>query len=445
MNILTAPPAPLPSHTVLIFLLQLALLLGVARLFGWLAERCGMPAVAGELLTGVLLGPSLLGHLMPRYAAWLMPGGPGQIGLLDAIGQLGVLLLVAVTGSHVDLRAVRRRRSTAAYISVFGLVVPLGLGIAAGFLLPRAVVGTASDRGVFVLFLGVAMCVSAIPVIAKTLTDMRLLHRDVGQLTLAAGMVDDAVGWFLLSLVSAAATVGVTLGGTLVSVLSLLGFSIVVMVAGGPVVRGVLRISSRSPEPGTTIAVSVLLVLLGAVAAHGLKLEPVFGAFIVGILIGTARARDLARLAPLRTVVLSVFAPLFLATAGLRMDLTALRDPAVAIAAVVILAVAVLGKFAGAYAGARLSRLGNWEALAIGAGMNARGVIEVIVATTGLRLGILNTATYTIVILVAVMTSLMAPPLLRLTTARIEQSEQERARRAHQDRISAVAPMPVDA
>jgi Kef-type K+ transport system membrane component KefB len=141
--------------------------------------------------------------------------------------------------------------------------------------------------------------------------------------------------------------------------------------------------------------------------------------------------------------VLSVLAPLFLATAGLRMDLTALARLPVALTAVAVLAIAVLGKFAGAYAGARLSRLSRWEGLAIGAGMNSRGVVEVVIALTGLRLGILNVATYTIVVLVAIVTSLMAPPLLRAATARIAHSEAERLRQAEHDMWNGVpAPTP---
>ena len=135
----------------------------------------------------------------------------------------------------------------------------------------------------------------------------------------------------------------------------------------------------------------------------------------------------------MRTVVLSVLAPLFLATAGLRMDLTALARPTVALAALAVLSIAILGKFAGAYIGARLSRLSRWEAIALGAGMNARGVVEVVVATVGLRLGVLGPASYTIVVLVAVVTSLMAPPLLRLAMARVAYNEEERLRKAADD------------
>ncbi len=177
----------------------------------------------------------------------------------------------------------------------------------------------------------------------------------------------------------------------------------------------------------------MVVVLLGAVTTHALGMEPVFGAFVAGILIGLPGAADQTRLAPLRTVVLSVLAPLFMATAGLRMDLTSVAEPTIALAALAALAVAIVGKFVGAYLGARLSRLGNWEAMALGAGMNARGVVEVIVAMTGLRLGVLSTATYSIVVLVALVTSLMAPPLLRVAMARLAQNDEERLRQAIYD------------
>jgi Kef-type K+ transport system membrane component KefB len=162
-------------------------------------------------------------------------------------------------------------------------------------------------------------------------------------------------------------------------------------------------------------------------------MEAIFGAFIAGIIVGAPNSANHHKLAPLRAVVLWVLAPLFLATAGLRMDLTALAHRTTALAALAILGIAIVGKFFGAYLGARISRLSNWESLAIGAGMNARGVVEVVIAMVGLRLGILSTATYTSVILVAIVTSLMAPPLLRLAMSRVNQSEEERTREAKHD------------
>ena len=423
-----APP-PLPADMLLHFLLSLLVLLALARLLGALAERVGLPAIVGELLTGVLLGPSLLGWLAPGAAGWLLPAEPAQMHLLDGVGQIGLLLLVALTGTHLDLRSVRRRCRTAVTVSLGGLLIPLGSGIALGFALAGALAADGPMApAVFPLFLGVAMCVTAIPVIAKTLTDMGLLHRNIGQLTLAAGMVDDAVGWLLLSVVSAAATVGVSTGQITLSVAYLIGFVLLAAVVGRPVVRWVMARTTRSASPGPTMAAATVVVLGGAALTHALHMEAIFGAFVAGIVLATAGPQVQERLAPLRTVTLSVLAPIFLATAGLRMDLTALARPDVLLAALAVLGVAIVGKFVGAYLGARISRLTRWEGLALGAGMNARGVVEVIVALTGLRLGVIDTAGYTVIVLVAVVTSLMAPPLLRYAMNRVGQDEEERLR-----------------
>ncbi|GAA1311447.1 cation:proton antiporter [Saccharothrix xinjiangensis] len=429
MAIALAPVPPIGGHPLLLFLLQVGLLLAVALLLGRLAVRCGLPAIVGELLTGVLLGPSLLGHLAPAWWAWLFPPDPAQFHLLDAFGQFGVLLLVGVTGLHLDFGLVRRRGATAARVSLPGFAVPLALGIAAGFAVPASLLAGRGDRPVFALFLGIAMCVSAIPVIAKTLLDLKLLHRDVGQLILVAGTVDDVLGWIGLSAVTAMATTGLRAGGVLRSVAFLVLFLVVAALVARPLVRRALRASTRS-EGGTTVAVAVVVVVLCGVVTHALGLEAVFGALVGGVLVRAAGPDVLARLAPLRTLVTAVLAPVFFATAGLRVDLTALADPVVAVTALALLAIAVVGKFTGAWLGAWTSGLNRWEALALGAGLNARGVVEVVVAMVGLRLGVLSTATYTVVVLIAVVTSVMAPPILRFATARIEVAAEEEVRRA---------------
>lgn len=422
------PVPPIAAHGLLVLLLQVGLLLLLAVAAGGLARLCRMPAVVGELAAGVLIGPSVFGHLLPAASGWLLPQQSEQFHMLDAIGQLGVLLLVGITGMQMDLKLVRRRIVGAAGISAGGLLVPLGLGIGLGYLLPGSFLAWRGNRELFALFLGVALCVSAIPVIAKTLSDLNMLHRNVGQLTLTAGMVDDAAGWVLLSLVSAMAASGVGAGDVGLAVLK------VVAVVGGAVLLGppLVRTVFRFIPPHAVQPFSVVLLLLGAAGTQALGLEAVFGAFLAGILIGGFSGWEPAAYAPARTVTLTILAPIFFATAGLRMDLTALRDRATLLGGLAILAVAILGKFTGVYGGARWSRMNRWEALALSAGMNARGVIEVVVAMVGLRLGILNTATYTIVILVAIVTSLMAPPILRLAMARVEQTAEEMLRKHEQ-------------
>jgi Kef-type K+ transport system membrane component KefB len=421
----TAPVATLSGHQLLVFLLQVGGLLALAVLLGALVVRFGMPAVVGELAAGVLAGPSLLGWLAPGLSGWLLPHDPAQLHLLDAVGQVGVLLLVGVAGIHLNLGLLRRERRAVTLVSAGALLIPLGLGLAAGLLLPAEMHAAGTRKTEFALFIGVAICVSAIPVIASTLIQLDLLERRIGQLIMAAAAVDDVIGWLLLSLVSATAMTGLGANDLVRPVCYLLAVLLATVLIGRPVVRFALRLARRSGSPSAGVATVVVLLLLSGAATQALGLESILGTFLCGLLIGSSGVAEPELLAPLRTFVLAVLAPIFFATAGLRVDLTKLARPVVLVSALAVLALAIFGKFAGAYLGARLSRCDRWTGIALGAGLNARGVVEVVVAMVGLRLGILNTASYTVIVLLAVVTSLMAPPLLRFAVARTADADQE--------------------
>lgn len=418
----------MPAHQLLVLSLQLGALLGLALVLGRLAIRLGTSAVVGELAAGVVLGPMLLGRF-PPVAEWLSPTD-ATAQLLDGFGQVGVLLLVGVAGMHIDLGLVRRKGAAVGWVSAGALVVPLGLGVVAGLLLPAVLLGPRSDRLVFSLFLGVALAVSAIPVIAKILLELRMLHRNIGQLTVSAAAVNDIAGWMLLSVVAGLAVSGVRPDRVLWSVAALVGVIAVALLCGRPLCRAVLSLARRSGEPAVGLTAAVVLILLASAGTHALGLEPILGAFLVGLLIGAAGGLDPGWLTPLRTFVLAVLAPVFFATAGLQVDLTALVRPVVLGSALALLAVAVVSKFAGALLGAAVARLSGWEGMALGAGLNARGVIQVVVATVGLRTGILGVEAYTVVVLIAVVTSAMAPPLLRSAARRIAVTDEERHREA---------------
>jgi Kef-type K+ transport system membrane component KefB len=413
------------AHQVLVFLLEIGVLLGVAVALGRLSQRLRMPAVVGELAAGVLLGPSLFAHVAPGPSDWLLPHDTAQFHLLDAVGQLGVLLLVGVTGMYIDVGLIRRKGAAVASIGTGALLVPLGLGLAAGFLLPRSLAAAGAPRPVFALFIGVALGVSAIPVIAKTLLEMRLLHRDVGQLIMCSAAADDIAGWLLLGVVSALAATTLHTGQVATALAGLVAIAVFTAVAGRPAVRMVFRLTARSGDPAVTVPVVVVLLVLAAAGTQALGLEGIVGTFLCGIVIGSCGLPLERSLSGLRTVVMAVLAPIFFATAGLRMDLTALRRPAVLAAAGTMLILAVAGKFAGAYVGARVARLDRWSALALGAGLNSRGVVEVVVAMVGLRLGVLRPEVYTIIVLIAIATSLMAPPMLRVAVRRIPVTREE--------------------
>lgn len=414
-----APVASLAGHQLLLFLLQMGLLLGMAVLLGVLATRLGMPAVVGELAAGVLFGPTLMHRIVPGLSDWLLPYDANQMHLLDAVGQLGVLLLVGSAGSQLDLRLIRRHRRGVAWVGAGALIVPLGVGIVTGLLLPHALRSASTDRAEFAVFIGVAVCISAIPVIASALMQMGLFDQTIGQLIMGSAAVDDIVGWLLLSVLSGTATTGFRMG-TLGKPLGYLALILLVTVTvGRPVVRAVLRLANASPNPGSRAAVVVVLLLLCGAGTQALGMEPILGAFLGGLLISSSRLLDLSASLALRTVVLAVLAPLFFATAGLRVDLGLLGKPAVLGSGLALLAVAVASKFVGSYLGARIGRLSHWQGVALGAGLNARGVVELIVAVVGLRLDVLNSASYTVIVLIAVLTSMMAPPLLRLAVSRM--------------------------
>ncbi|MFC7830963.1 cation:proton antiporter [Streptomyces sp. NPDC057375] len=419
MVLAAGPVAGIDSHQMLLFLLQISVLLAVATALGRVAARFRLPPVVGELTAGVVLGPSVLGNVLPAASDWLLPREADQTHLLGAVAQLGVLLLVGITGAHIDLELLRRKSTAIGFVSLGSVLLPLGLGFGLGFLLPDAMIGGSTDRPAFALFIGVAVAVSALPVIAKTLLDMRLLHRNVGQLIVGSAAISDIVGWLLLSIVSATVTRGLGPGVVLKAVGYLLAVLAFTLLVARPLARLVLRPTERSAAPEVSVSVIVVLIMLSAAGTHALGMEPILGAFLCGIVVGSLGTPSRRSLDSMRTFVMPVLAPLFLATAGLQVDLSTLARPSVLLAGVVMLTVAVVAKFAGGYLGARLGRLDRHEALAIGVGLNARGVVEIVVASVGLGLGVLTTASYTIVVLVAVATSVMTPPLLRHTTRRI--------------------------
>lgn len=427
---------PLGEHELLLFLVQFVLLLVVARALGEVAVRFRLPSVVGELLAGFLLGPSLFGNLARGLWLDVFPQDPAQFHLLEVVSWLGVIMLLILTGLETDVGLIARKGKGAAAISLGGIAVPFATGVALGFLLPTDFVAAPDKRLVFALFIGTAMSISAIPVIAKVLMEMKIIRRDIGQITLAAGMIDDTVGWILLSIVAGMASSGnislLTAGKSLLAVVLVL---VIAYTVGRRGVGGLIRFLDNHIG-GDMVKITALMALaltFGAVT-QALKLEAVLGAFIAGILVGQVKRFDDRLRHVFEQVALGVFAPVFFAASGLRVDLAKLAEPKVLAVGLLVLTIAIAGKFVGAYVGAKATRMGHWEALSLGAGMNARGAMEIIVATIGLSRGILTPEMYSIILMVAIVTSLMAPPILRWTLNHVEPSEEERARLEAEER-----------
>jgi Kef-type K+ transport system membrane component KefB/nucleotide-binding universal stress UspA family protein len=427
---------PVDSHSLLVFWAQVLVLLACAQGLGALLGRIGQPPVIGALATGLLLGPSVFGALWPEGWQWLFPADPRQDAMLQGVAWIGVSLLLVVTGFETDLPLLRRLGRAALFVAAGSLLLPFGAGLCAGLLIPDSFLGESAPPLLFALFMATAMAISALPVIAKILSELDLMRRNVGQLTLAAGTANDLVGWTLLgTIVGVAHSGSFALSGFLLRLAIVAGFLVLALTLGQ---RGVDWLLRETRRRGAGVRGMLSLTLLVAVAlgltTHAIGLEVVFGAYLAGALLGRSKFQNREIPPFIDAVTMSFFAPLFFATAGLRADLGRLTDPTVLLWSGIVLAVASGSKFAGAYFGARLGGLHPREGFALGAALNARGAVELVIATVGLSVGVLNRDSYTIVVLLALVTSMMAPPLLRAAMAGFTASAEE-AERLDRERI----------
>ena len=412
-----------------LLLVQLALLVAVARLGAEIAKRLGFPAVVGELTAGIALGPSLLGHYYPNAFLAIFPPDPQQYHLLDAFGTVGMSLLLLLTGLETDLRLLRNLGRAALIASVMGMVLPFGLGFALGYYMPVEYLADPSGRMLFSLFLATAMSISAMPVIAKILIDLDLTKRNIGLVILSAGVVDDTVGWLILSLIAAAATHGVVRVQDLgLTVAYLAIFIVVTIFVLYPILRVAVRIATEHFKASDSDLVLVIVTtFLCAAATERIGVHPVFGAFVAGIVFHQVPRLRKETIARLESVTFGVLAPIFFGIVGLRVDLWSLGGGGGTMLGIVI-AVACVGKLVGCSLGAYWGGLRFWEAASIAVAMNARGAMEIVVATIGLSLGILTPQMFSIIVMVAIVTSFLAPVGLRLTMPRVRITEEEARR-----------------
>jgi Kef-type K+ transport system membrane component KefB len=408
------------EHQLLLFLIELVVLVVGARLGGELATRAGVPPVVGEICFGILVGPSCFGLLWPEAFRALFPADAAQRSLLQLVGWLGVIFLVLIAGLETRLGVLRRGGRVTVMTWIGGFALPFGAGLALGWLVPPSQIGPGTDRRTFALFIAIAISISAIPVIARILMDLGLLRTTIGMLVISTAVADDTAAWVLLSLVTALrtggsqgmASVGWTLGGTAL-------FLVLALTVGPKLVRRALRLSRRLRGRNAATFMTLALVFSGGLATQAIGVHLVLGSFVVAVLIGRTQQRDSASDEAIRDVGMAFLIPLFFAYAGLSADLTTLRGPALVVAAAA-LAVAFVSKILGAALGARLGGLPLWEAAAVGVGLNARGAMELVIAAIGLSLGILTDSMYASLVLIAVVTSLTAGPLLRYCVRRAE-------------------------
>jgi Kef-type K+ transport system membrane component KefB/nucleotide-binding universal stress UspA family protein len=413
-----------------LFVAQLALLMLVGRLLGELMIRVKQPAVMGQLVAGLALGPSLLGALFPDLQHTIFPAAKEQKAMLDAISQFGVLTLLLMTGMETDLRLVRRTGGTSAIASLAGIIIPFVCGVALGEALPDSMLPDPGKRLITSLFLGTALSIASVKIVATVIREMNFMRRTVGQIILASAIIDDTIGWMITAVIFSLALQGhvdmLSLAQSVLGTLAFMGLSLTI---GRRVVFIIIRWVNDVFASDFAVITAILLIMCAmALITDLIGVHTVLGAFVAGILIGESPILTRHIDEQLRGLVIAFFMPVFFGTAGLSADLTILKDPSLLFLTLGLIAIASFGKFGGAFLGGKLAGLTFRESFALGTGMNARGSTEVIVATIGLSMGALSQNLFTMIVTMAVATTMVMPPTLRWALSRLPMRKDEKQR-----------------
>lgn len=424
-----ASVAPAES-AIAIFVAELGVLLLVGRLMGEAAQRIGQPPVMGQLVGGILLGPSVLGLLWPDAQHFLFPTNAAQRGMIEGVAQLGVLMLLLLTGMETDLPLVKRVGRTATAVAIAGVAIPFVCGALLGLLLPDWILPKPDARIVTALFLGTALAISSVKIVAMVVRDMNFMRRDIGQIIVASAILEDTIGWVIIAIAFGLASEGtidaLSAGRAVLGTVVFLAASLTV---GRRVVFALIRWTNDNFRSEFPVITTILLIMIAmAVTTQWLGVNMVLGAFVAGVLIGESPIRTRHIDEQLRGLIVALFMPVFFGLSGVSANLTVLKNPDLALLAAGLVVIASVGKFLGAFVGGKLGGLVRSEALALACAMNARGSTEVIVASIGLSIGVLSENLFTLIVSMAVITTVSMPPMLRWALKRLPMREDERIR-----------------
>lgn len=397
---------------LLLFLFQVLLLLSLARGCGELLRRWGQPPLVGEILIGIVLGPTLLGRLAPELQHELFPSDPLQRVMLETVAWFGALFLLLETGLEVDVSAAWRQRGPALKVGIIGVLVPLALGFLLSLWLPDRYLADSAQRTTFALFLATTMSISAIAVMARVLHDLDLVKSDLGLLTLCGYAVNDILAWVIFSVLLAL----VTQSALHVHAIAFFLFATLVFTAfcltlGRRFVDAALAALTKSlpQQPGAVLSFVCCLGLLCGCITQWMGLNALFGFFLAGIMAGEARALSERTRQILSQMVHAVFVSLFFAGIGLRLDFFSNFD---ALLVLFVTVVSIVGKFAGAWMGTLGTSLSRDDRLAVGIAFTPGGMTEILLAKVALEHHVFTASVFVAVVLAAIVSSLMVGPWL---------------------------------
>ena len=412
---------PLSPIEIESFLLQIAVLLGVAYVGGQVFKRWKQPTLIGNIIAGVLLGPTILGHWFPEFQILIFKPDQTQANMLSAITWVGLLLFLMEAGIDVNLNVLKRTGSQSIWVSAGGLVIPMISGFTLGALIPENFLIKSSDRFTLSLFLAVSMSISALPPIAMVLREKSMLRHKIGQIALGSAMLDDIVAWILVAVMTSLYLTGhfdgLAAAKTTGAALTFLGISYAV--ARPLMTRFISWHNGISPGASAQLSILIFFGITGGVITSWLGLESALGVFVVGILIGAAPSLQKNAVHALSLIVSAFLAPLYFGLAGLRLNLWSVLEWNTSGLLLTVLSVAFVSKLIGVYLGAWIAGLSKWERVTLGFGMNARGGTEIIIATIGLSIGLLSKEIYSIIIVMAVVTVILAVPLMTWALSKI--------------------------
>jgi len=413
-----------------IFFAQIITLMMVGRVLGEAMLRLRQPAVMGQLIAGLLLGPSFFGFLFPDLQHALFPKNTEQKAMIDAISQFGILLLLLLTGMETDLKLVRKTGRASLFASLMGIVIPFLCGVGLGEMLPDSMLPDPGKRLITSLFLGTALSIASVKIVAMVVREMNFMRRVVGQVILASAIIDDSVGWIIVSIIFSLALHGSIETVSLAqSVIGTIVFMVASLTIGRRAVFFIIRWVNDTFVSEFAV-ITAILVIMGVMAliTYLIGVHTVLGAFVAGLLVGESPILTRHIDEQLRGIITAFFAPVFFGIAGLTADLTILADPKIALFTIGLILIASVGKFTGAFVGAELGGLTKREGFALACGMNARGSTEVIIATVGLSMGALNQDLFTMIVAMALLTTMAMPPTLRWALSRIPMRKEEKQR-----------------
>jgi K+:H+ antiporter len=406
----------LSHNSVVLLMLQLSVMLASSRLFAELARKIHQPSVVGEIVAGIILGPTLLGTLFPETFTFLFsPTGPSKL-VLDGFVQVALVLLLFIAGLEVDLHIVWQQGKQALVVSLFSLLVPFIAGFVISLAMPSFFAVDPSNQFVFSLFIGTIMGMTALPVIARILMDLGIFKSRTGMLIVASAMVVDLLCWLIFTVILS------LMGGRehetnlFHTIWMTIGFAIFMITIGRNLINRLLPwINKKMAWPGGLLSLSMALCFLAAAFTEYIGIHAIFGAFIVGVALGDSehlseRAKEIVH-----QFINNIFSPLFFVSIGLYINVVQSFDLLVVL---VILAVAFLSKTAGATMGARLSGLDRSQSLAVGMGMNTHGTLEIILGTLALQAGLINSEIFIAILVTVVTTILISAPLMRYAMAK---------------------------